>query len=166
MWSEEDQAYIGHVAELVSLAAHGASPALALREMIEVVECVLEAGHRTHDAGAVCGFIVLCMQSASTALGHRTFREAWRHFWCYGMMEPNCWSGVIPGVSILTPDYSATAHVSMAMPSKRTVQTACLVDRWASDGAARRCLLPVLYAVGDDDRRSYCQHRTRRTLLP
>jgi len=42
MWSEEDQAYIGRVAEFASLAAHGASPALALREMTEVVGCVLE----------------------------------------------------------------------------------------------------------------------------
>jgi predicted HicB family RNase H-like nuclease len=42
MWSEEDQAYVGRVAEFASLAAHGASPALALREMTEVVGCVLE----------------------------------------------------------------------------------------------------------------------------
>ena len=42
MWSEEDQAYIGRVAEFASLAAHGASPALALREITEVVGGVLE----------------------------------------------------------------------------------------------------------------------------
>ena len=42
MWSEEDQAYVGRVAEFASLAAHGASPALALREITEVVACVLE----------------------------------------------------------------------------------------------------------------------------
>jgi hypothetical protein len=42
MWSEEDQAYRGRVAEFTSLAAHGTSPALALREMTEVVGCVLE----------------------------------------------------------------------------------------------------------------------------
>jgi len=41
MWSEEDQAYIGRVAEFASLAAHGASPAAALHEITEVVRCVL-----------------------------------------------------------------------------------------------------------------------------
>jgi predicted HicB family RNase H-like nuclease len=42
MWSEEDQVYVGHVAEFASLAAHGATPALALREILEVVGAVLE----------------------------------------------------------------------------------------------------------------------------
>jgi len=41
MWSEEDQAYVGRVVEFASLAAHGVSPALALRELTEVVKCVL-----------------------------------------------------------------------------------------------------------------------------
>ena len=42
MWSEADQAYIGRVAEFPSLAAHGASPAVALQEIMEVVRYVLE----------------------------------------------------------------------------------------------------------------------------
>ena len=42
MWSEEDQAYIARVAELPSLAAHGASSIEALAEIIEVVRFVLE----------------------------------------------------------------------------------------------------------------------------
>ena len=42
MWSEEDQAYRGRVAACAALAAHGASPVLALRELIEGVGCVLE----------------------------------------------------------------------------------------------------------------------------
>jgi predicted HicB family RNase H-like nuclease len=42
IWSEEDHVYIGRVAEFASLAAHGASPALALREITEVVGGVLE----------------------------------------------------------------------------------------------------------------------------
>lgn len=41
MWSEDDQAYIGRVAEFASLAAHGASPALALQEITAVVGAVL-----------------------------------------------------------------------------------------------------------------------------
>jgi len=42
MWSEDDDAYVGRVAEFTSLAAHGASPAAALREITDVVGCVLE----------------------------------------------------------------------------------------------------------------------------
>jgi predicted HicB family RNase H-like nuclease len=42
MWSEEDQAYIGRVAEFESLAAHGVSPIAALQEIVEVVRYVLE----------------------------------------------------------------------------------------------------------------------------
>lgn len=42
IWSEDDQAYIGRVAEFASLAAHGVSPELALQEIIEVVVYVLE----------------------------------------------------------------------------------------------------------------------------
>jgi len=42
MWSEEDQAYIGRVAEFASLAAHGASPEVALKEITEVVRFVLD----------------------------------------------------------------------------------------------------------------------------
>ena len=42
MWSEEDQAYIGRVAEFASLAAHGASPVAALHEITEVVRFALE----------------------------------------------------------------------------------------------------------------------------
>ncbi len=42
MWSEEDQAYRGHRAACASLAAHGVSPVLALRERTEVVGCVLD----------------------------------------------------------------------------------------------------------------------------
>jgi len=42
MWSEEDKTYVGRVAEFASLAAHGVSPAAALREITEVVGCVLE----------------------------------------------------------------------------------------------------------------------------
>ena len=42
MWSEEDRAYVGRVAEFAALAAHGPSPALALREITEVVGCALE----------------------------------------------------------------------------------------------------------------------------
>jgi predicted HicB family RNase H-like nuclease len=41
-WSEEDEAYIGRVAELPSLAAHGDSQARALEEITEVVRAVLE----------------------------------------------------------------------------------------------------------------------------
>lgn len=41
-WSEEDQAYVGRVAEFASLAAHGASLAAALQEITEVVRYVLE----------------------------------------------------------------------------------------------------------------------------
>ena len=42
MWSEEDQAYIGRVAEFTLLAAHGASPTAALKEITDVVRFVLE----------------------------------------------------------------------------------------------------------------------------
>jgi predicted HicB family RNase H-like nuclease len=41
-WSEEDQSYIGRVAEFPSLAAHGDSQAQALEEINEVVRAVLE----------------------------------------------------------------------------------------------------------------------------
>jgi predicted HicB family RNase H-like nuclease len=41
MWSEEDQAYIGRVAEFTSLAAHGPSPEAALKEITDVVRFVL-----------------------------------------------------------------------------------------------------------------------------
>jgi predicted HicB family RNase H-like nuclease len=41
-WSEEDQVYIGRVAEFASLAAHGDSPEAALKEITEVVRFVLE----------------------------------------------------------------------------------------------------------------------------
>lgn len=41
-WSEEDQAYIGRVAEFPSLAAHGDSQTQALEEINEVVRAVLE----------------------------------------------------------------------------------------------------------------------------
>lgn len=37
-WSEEDQAYIGRVAEFPSLAAHGDSPENALKEIVTVVQ--------------------------------------------------------------------------------------------------------------------------------
>jgi predicted HicB family RNase H-like nuclease len=42
MWSEADQAYIGRVVELPSLAAHGPSPIAALQEIMAVVRYVLE----------------------------------------------------------------------------------------------------------------------------
>jgi len=42
MWSEEDQAYIGRVAEFPSLAADGASPEAALKEITDLVQFVLE----------------------------------------------------------------------------------------------------------------------------
>lgn len=41
MWSTEDQTYVGRVAEWPSLAAHGASPTLALQEITLVVGWVL-----------------------------------------------------------------------------------------------------------------------------
>jgi predicted HicB family RNase H-like nuclease len=41
-WSEEDQLYIGRVAEFPSLAAHGDSQAQALEEINQVVRFVLE----------------------------------------------------------------------------------------------------------------------------
>lgn len=41
-WSEEDQAFIGRVAEFPSLAAHGDSPAKALEEITSVVRYVIE----------------------------------------------------------------------------------------------------------------------------
>ena len=41
-WSEEDQLYIGRVAEFPSLAAHGNSLAQALEEINQVVRFVLE----------------------------------------------------------------------------------------------------------------------------
>jgi len=42
MWSEEDQIYIGRVVEFPLLAAHGASPEAALKEITDVVRYVLE----------------------------------------------------------------------------------------------------------------------------
>jgi predicted HicB family RNase H-like nuclease len=42
IWSEEDQIYIGRVAEFPLLAAHGASPEAALKEITDVVRYVLE----------------------------------------------------------------------------------------------------------------------------
>jgi predicted HicB family RNase H-like nuclease len=41
-WSEEDEAFIGKVAEFPSLAAHGRTQENALREVRTVVEAVLE----------------------------------------------------------------------------------------------------------------------------
>jgi predicted HicB family RNase H-like nuclease len=41
-WSDEDDAFIGRVAEFPSLAAHGKSQEKALREIRNVVELVLE----------------------------------------------------------------------------------------------------------------------------
>jgi predicted HicB family RNase H-like nuclease len=41
-WSQEDQAYLGRVAEFASLAAHGPSPMAALQEIVDVVRDVLE----------------------------------------------------------------------------------------------------------------------------
>ena len=41
-WSEEDQLYIGRVAEFPSLAAHGDSQVQALEEITRVVRFVLE----------------------------------------------------------------------------------------------------------------------------
>src|SRR5260370_41609729 len=40
-WSEEDEAFIARVAEFPSLAAHGDTQEDALREIKEVVRCVL-----------------------------------------------------------------------------------------------------------------------------
>jgi predicted HicB family RNase H-like nuclease len=42
MWSQEDQVYIGRVAEFESLAAHGDTPIAALQEITDVVRYVLE----------------------------------------------------------------------------------------------------------------------------
>ena len=42
IWSEEDQAYIGRIAGFPLLAAHGASPEAALKEMTNVVRYALE----------------------------------------------------------------------------------------------------------------------------
>lgn len=42
MWSQEDQAYIGRVAEFASLAADGESPDAALKEIMDLVRFVLE----------------------------------------------------------------------------------------------------------------------------
>ncbi len=42
IWSEEDEAFIGRVAEFRSLAAHGATQEKALREVRKVVELVLD----------------------------------------------------------------------------------------------------------------------------
>lgn len=41
-WSEEDQVYIGRVAEFPSLAAHGKTPEKALKEIQFVVGAVIE----------------------------------------------------------------------------------------------------------------------------
>jgi predicted RNase H-like HicB family nuclease len=41
-WSEEDQVFIGRVAEFESLAAHGRTLESALREIKSVVQTVLE----------------------------------------------------------------------------------------------------------------------------
>lgn len=41
-WSEEDQAFVGRVAEFESLAAHGRTLEAALREIKNVVQTVLE----------------------------------------------------------------------------------------------------------------------------
>jgi predicted RNase H-like HicB family nuclease len=41
-WSEEDQAFIGRVAEFESLTAHGRTQESALREIKSVVQTVLE----------------------------------------------------------------------------------------------------------------------------
>lgn len=41
-WSEEDQTFVGRVAEFESLAAHGDTQVLALQEITEVVEFVLQ----------------------------------------------------------------------------------------------------------------------------
>ena len=42
IWSEEDQAYIGRVAEFESLAAHGDTQQTALQEITQVVDLVLQ----------------------------------------------------------------------------------------------------------------------------
>ncbi len=42
IWSEEDKAYIGRVAEFESLAAHGETQQAALQEINQVVHLVLE----------------------------------------------------------------------------------------------------------------------------
>lgn len=42
MWSEEDDAFIGRVAEFPSLAAHGSTQEKALREIRTVVEYVID----------------------------------------------------------------------------------------------------------------------------
>lgn len=42
VWSEDDQAYIGRVAEFPSLAAHGATASAALEEIQFVVSAVVE----------------------------------------------------------------------------------------------------------------------------
>ena len=42
IWSEEDEAFIGRVAEFRSLAAHGSTQEKALKEVRKVVELVLE----------------------------------------------------------------------------------------------------------------------------
>ncbi len=41
-WSDEDQAYVARVAEFPSLAAHGKTPAGALREIQGVVQSVID----------------------------------------------------------------------------------------------------------------------------
>ena len=41
-WSEEDEAYIGRVAEFESLSAHGETQQSALQEITKVVQLVLE----------------------------------------------------------------------------------------------------------------------------
>mgnify|MGYP000969840906 CR=1 FL=1 len=41
-WSEEDQVFIGRVAEFASLAAHGATQHAALEEITSVVQLVIE----------------------------------------------------------------------------------------------------------------------------
>lgn len=42
MWSDEDGAFVGRVAEFASLAAHGSTQEKALREIRKVVEFVIE----------------------------------------------------------------------------------------------------------------------------
>lgn len=46
-WSETDQAYIARVAEFPSLAAHGRTQVIALRQIRLVVAAVLEELHRS-----------------------------------------------------------------------------------------------------------------------
>jgi predicted HicB family RNase H-like nuclease len=41
-WSDEDEVFIGRVAEFRSLSAHGKSPEAALREIMKVVRHVIE----------------------------------------------------------------------------------------------------------------------------